>query len=315
MTEIQGVDYSTTAHAGSPSVAALKAAGKKFVGAYAVNDKQPSGRGITRARYEEFAAAGIDVFLYWESSASWMQAGYQAGVVAANNAQANIIANGMPETMPVYFACDWDATPEDQAAIDACLLGCASVLGHERVGLYAGYWPLMRAKQNGRARWFCQTYAWSGGNVLDGIHLYQYDNYGNTIDGTDVDFVVAYQENYGQASKFTGEPEPEGLQPDPIWWKEGAIGPQRRASDGAVALAMLGEVIAARTVPLYRNGAMRKTEIIETWSKGTKGKIVGTYLRPNGLDKKPTPIAFIEVSPGKYARARLSAFHPRWPTL
>lgn len=104
-------------------------------------------------------------------------------------------------------------------------------------------------------------------------------------------------------------------QPDPIWWTPGVdVGPVKRASDGAVALAMLGEVTTDRTVPIYRNAAMRKEDIIETWTHGTTGKIGGTYLRPNGLGKKPTRVAFVQTSDGGWGRARLSAFSPSWPT-
>lgn len=207
---IEGVDYSATAHALSPSVTSLQDYGKRFVGRYIVNDKSPGGRGITAAEYQRMTAGGIEVFLYWESSAAWMAEGFAAGVVAATNAMNNLRAVGMPLEMPVYFACDWDAEPWQQDAIDDCLRGCASVIGLERVGLYAGVYPLRRAMQNGTATWFCQTSAWSGGQILDGIHLYQYA-YNQYIDGTNCDWVRAYQENYGQASKFIEKPDPKPL--------------------------------------------------------------------------------------------------------
>lgn len=208
MTEILGVDYSATASADWDGLAAvLKNSGRQFVGRYAVNDKSPGGRGIAAAEYQAMTAAGIDVFLYWESSEGWMTGGFAAGVVAAVNAQNNITSAGMPHGTPVYFACDFDAAPEDQAAIDDCLRGCASVLGFERVGLYAGYHVLKRSMQNGTARWFCQTSAWSGGMVLGGIHLYQYA-YNQYFAGTNCDLVRAYQEDFGQARKHTDAPPP-----------------------------------------------------------------------------------------------------------
>lgn len=306
---IEGVDYSRTPHAGSPSVAALTAAGKHFVGRYAVNDKSPNGRGITAEEYQRMRAGGIDVFLYWESHEAWMLDGFPAGVVAAVNAENNIREAGMPVNIPVYFACDFDAAPGDQAAIDECLRGCASVLGADRVGLYAGYFPLLRAMQNGSAKWLCQTLAWSGGNLLPQAHLYQYDTQGNYIDGTDVDLVRAYTDNYGQASKFEVPPEPTHPVPDPIWWEPGDIGVQKRESDGALALAMIGEVTASRTVPI-RKSAHSKAQIIERWTIGTKGKIVGTHKAANRQRW-----VFVEVAPGQYGRALWSAFHERFPTL
>ena len=210
---IEGVDYSSTAGSDWAGLAqALKNAGKGFVGRYAVNDKSPGGRGITATEYAAMTAAGIDTFLYWESHAGWMADGYQAGVNAAWNAVNNITAAGMPAGTPVYFACDFDAAPSDQPAIDDCLRGAASVIGIERVGLYAGYHVLKRSKENGTARWFCQTSAWSGGMLMEGVHLYQYD-YNQYVYGTNCDWVRAYTANYGQAAPFTTPVEPEPPKP------------------------------------------------------------------------------------------------------
>src|SRR6478736_5883618 len=204
----EGVDYSSTANADWHGLArTLKAEGKHFVGRYAVNDKSPGGRGIGRNEYEAMAAEGVDVFLYWESSEGWMTDGWNAGVNAAQNAQYNIDNAGIPHDAVVYFACDFDAEPYHQEAIDECLRGAASVIGANRVGLYAGYHVLLRAKQNKSAKWFCQTLAWSGGMLLDGVHLYQY-GFNEYIYGTNCDLVRAYQDNYGQVSKPAQPPEP-----------------------------------------------------------------------------------------------------------
>lgn len=309
---IEGVDYSRTPHALSPSVAALKAAGKHFVGRYAVYDKSPNGRGITAAEYQRMVMGGIDVFLYWQTTTNWMLDGFAAGVAGAQNAQANIIGAGMPPGMPVYFACDFDATPAQQAAIEDCLAGAASVLGFDRVGLYAGYWPLQRAMQNKACRWFCQTSAWSGGMILEGIHLYQYD-YNQYVDGTNCDWVRAYQENYGQASRFVDPVIPEEVapQPSPIWWEPGDDwGPQARTHDGAIAWAFLGEVRAKRDVPL-RKDASPLAEVVHRLKTGDAVRIVGTYKAKN-----KTVWAMLEYAPGKVGRAVLSAFNPyRWPTV
>ena len=36
--------------------------------------------------------------------------------------------------IPVYYACDWDCTAADQAAVNAYLDGAASVTGRARTG-------------------------------------------------------------------------------------------------------------------------------------------------------------------------------------
>lgn len=217
----EGVDYSATGSANWTALAqALKANGKTFVGRYAVNDKSPNGRGITAEEYQALRAAGLDVFLYWQTTTNWMLGGEAAGISGAINAQNNITAAGMPADTPVYFACDFDAEPSHQDEIDACLRGAAKVLGFERVGLYGGRWPITRAMTNKSARWFCQTSAWSGGVIVPGIHLYQYE-YNQWYGGTNCDDVRAYQENFGQAGY--DEPEPVA-KPRPITWEPGDVG-------------------------------------------------------------------------------------------
>jgi hypothetical protein len=203
---IEGVDYSRTAHSNSPSVAALNAMGKNFAGRYAVNDKSPSGRGITAAEYQRLAAGGIDVFLYWEGVAAWMLDGGYAGVLAARNAQANIAAAGMPPETPVYFAHDIDPQPIHFGLVNDCLAGAASVVGAERVGIYGGWLLMEHCAQVGNARWFCQTRAWEYGHGLHpAAHLYQY-GFNAWIDNTNCDLVRAMTENYGQASPTGNQP-------------------------------------------------------------------------------------------------------------
>ena len=218
----EGVDYSATAWSGSPSVAVLRAEGKLFVGLYAVNDKSPAGRGITAEEYARMVAGGIDVFLYWQTTTNWMLDGWPAGVAGAQNAQANMLAAGMPPATPVYFAVDFDAQPHDMAAIDDCLQGAASVLGAERVGVYGGWAVMDHCSNAGTAKWFCQTLAWMYGRGWHPVaHLHQYD-FNAWIDGTNCDLVRATTENYGQAS-LAGDHEEEEVNPYaesvlPDWW-------------------------------------------------------------------------------------------------
>lgn len=204
------VDYSRTASSDWAGLArTLKLTGKAGVGRYVVDDVSPYGRGITAAEYAAMREEGLDVFVYWESSAAWMLGGYSAGVQAAENAVANLKRAGMPESTPVYFACDFDAEPSHQSAIDECLRGAASVIGKHRVGLYAGYHVLKRSRDNGAATWLCQTSAWSGGMLLDGVHLYQYA-YNQYFGGTNCDLVRAYADNYGQANPPRADPPAPG---------------------------------------------------------------------------------------------------------
>ena len=247
------VDYSRTANDDWAGLAqALKAAEKVGIGRYCVNDKSPGGRGIGPDEYEAMTAAGIEVFFYWESSEGWMLGGETAGMSAALNAQTNLNLLFPPTVkVPVYFAADYDFSPEQQPLIDDCLRGCAKVLGADRVGIYGGFYVVRRCAENGTAKWFTQTSAWSRdihGNLLwfDGNHLEQYD-YNHIIHGTNCDDVRAMQANYGQVSKFLKPSKP------PKYAEKKPIpGPTKTQTYGGKAFvrAVGGLTLAKDTAPL-----------------------------------------------------------------
>lgn len=190
----EGVDYRAQDR---PTVGSLRTGDKKFVVRY-ITPPGADNKGLSQAEYDALHAAGIAVVAVYEGAAGDMKKGKAQGIADAKAAQAglkNIV--GLNDYLPIYFACDWDATPGEQATINAYLDGAASVIGRERVGLYAGYYPLKRAVEAGKVTWKWQTYAWSGGQILDGIHLYQYRN-NVTLGGGVVDLNRALKAEYGQ---------------------------------------------------------------------------------------------------------------------
>ena len=102
----EGVDYSTY----PPGGAALKAAGKQFVVRYLADD----WRGLAYQNPNEIAdlkAHGIEIAVVYESAANRMLGGYAAGAVDAVYAQNVLLRRGLPADQPIYFACDFDASP------------------------------------------------------------------------------------------------------------------------------------------------------------------------------------------------------------
>ena len=186
---IEGVDLSYA----RPGGAAISAAGKRFVVRYLTG----AGKALTAAEIADYHAHGLGIALVFESTKGRVLGGVPAGIADATNSVAACTKLGIPQTIPVYFAVDFDAQPGQQAAIDAYLRAAASVLGAARVGVYGGINVINRCHANGSAQWFWQTYAWSGGKVAPFIHLYQYHN-GQKINGGAVDFCRAYRANYGQ---------------------------------------------------------------------------------------------------------------------
>lgn len=230
-----GIDYS---FGSGLTTAQMKAAGVKFVCRYL--DYLPNGKVINSTEAVNLVKAGIEIVLVFESTANRMLGGHAAGVADAQEADRQVKALGFAG-VPVYFACDFDATPGDQAAINAYLDGAASVIGVKRTGIYGGYWPCVRAWQAHKVTYVWQTYAWSGSNVpgnpadRGGVtrHLFQYSN-GRHLGPASVDFDKKRMTDAGQwpRPKVAAPPPPAPKSP-----------PVRRVADGTESL---NAVAAAR---------------------------------------------------------------------
>lgn len=190
----EGIDYSWA----RPGGAAIKRAGKKFVVRYLWPDGM-GGKGLDYGELQDLLAHGLEIVLVYQAGTNTLLGGRSVGVQQAQTAQSEINRLGLPKNSPVYFAADWDASPAQQGAIDDFLRGAASVIGKDRVGIYGKADVMARCMQNKTATWFWQTYAWSGGRVQQGIHLYQYLN-GQNLNGA-VDYCRTSLDNYGQVSK------------------------------------------------------------------------------------------------------------------
>lgn len=188
---IFGIDYAWS----RPSTASMKEAGVKFACRYLSYDE--TGKNLSIVERDRLIGAGIAVVLVWETTASRALSGFDGGASDAREANRQARVLGMPASRPIYFAVDWDAGEAQQARINAYLDGVASVIGRDRVGVYAGYWPLKRALDAGKAKFGWQTYAWSGGRWDSRAQLQQYSN-GRSMGGQNVDFNRAMDADYGQ---------------------------------------------------------------------------------------------------------------------
>ncbi|ARP73902.1 DUF1906 domain-containing protein [Streptomyces pluripotens] len=186
---IPGVDYAWT----HPGGEALQKAGKHFACRYLSTD---ASKNLTRAEADDLAAHEVSSVVVWETTAERALSGKSAGAADAKAAAAQATACGMPSSRPIYFAVDFDATPDDQTAINAYLDGAASVIGVSRVGLYGGYYPVKRALDAGKATWAWQTSAWSGGQWDSRAVIRQGAE--TTINGVSCDLDTALTTDYGQ---------------------------------------------------------------------------------------------------------------------
>jgi hypothetical protein len=189
---IEGVDY---AFPPRPNTAQLAAAGIRFACRYGgpgSSDKQ-----LTLAEAQALNAAGIAIVANAEGSANGLINGFAAGMSWARLAEEHFRACGMPAGRPIYFSVDFDTTSGDWDELDAAMDGAASVIGRERVGVYGEYSIIEHLAANQRARWYWQTYAWSGGRWSAHNHIEQYRN-GVALAGADVDLNRAKTVDFGQ---------------------------------------------------------------------------------------------------------------------
>lgn len=182
-----------------PKPAEIAAAGYSGVIRY-VPYRGDQGKGLTRAELVMLRNTQLEVGLVFESTAGRMFDGRPAGVQDAITSGIALATLGMPETLPIYFACDVDVVDDAQLALVAdYLLGVADVFhGTGRIGVYGDYDVIERCRVGGLATYFWQAAAtsWSNNQLHPYRHILQ-TRTGQTFDGAEVDFNVAYGDDQG----------------------------------------------------------------------------------------------------------------------
>lgn len=217
-----------------PSPAAIKAAGYTGVLRYLSHD--PS-KDITTAELTALRGAGLSVGLVWETTANAAAGGIRQAVADAAAANTQADALGWPKDRPIYYATDFDATPEQVTAYYAALTAAPG----RPVGCYGGIRVVdaMLAAQHCVFGW--QTVAWSAGEVSDHAHIYQRSAPTRPrITGTDAgsyDEDVALKDDWGQCPAPHAPALPWGSPPanlkNPVRWEDptdGALAGWREAS-------------------------------------------------------------------------------------
>lgn len=185
-----GVDYAW----GRPGGAALQAAGLTFAARYLSHD---ATKALDPDEANDLAAHGIWLVVVFEDAAERALDGAAAGAADAQYAAAQAAAAGMPPGRPIFFAVDFDTTPDQQTTVNQYLSGAASVLGAGQVGVYGGFWTVSRALDAGAAAWAWQTDGWSGGQ-WDPRAVLRQPGGTVTIAGVDCDQDTAMVDDFGQ---------------------------------------------------------------------------------------------------------------------
>ena len=184
----QGIDYSSTQSAAVH--ACFHDAGIAFVCRYYDASGGKSAKCLDRNEADALLAAGLQIFTVYETVPT--EVGYFTkgqGSFDALAAKGAAAAAGQPSSHPIFFAVDYDASDADLGgAITDYFNGVDEAMAHAYpLGLYGSY----RSCAFARANWpavphLWQTYAWSNGQKLTGVDLYQYQN-DQSLCGVDVD--------------------------------------------------------------------------------------------------------------------------------
>ncbi len=142
-------------------------------------------------------AHGMSIFALAEGWEDGALDGYHRGVEHATSARDGLAAVGAPGDAPIYFAVDFDWQNWQWQPVAEYFQGAADVIGRARVGIYGGIRVVDWAAEWDVARWFFQTYAWSGGQWSPHNHVEQYNN-GVWTCGGRVDQCRSVKKYFGQ---------------------------------------------------------------------------------------------------------------------
>jgi hypothetical protein len=198
----QGVDFSFD----HPTVAQLRAAGKRFMIRYVYPASQALGtKNLSRVEADSYRANGIRIVSNYESWAGRARDGFAAGQADAGAAHSHHVACGGPTNRPIFFSVDFDTNTSWYDEVDAYFTGVASVLGVARTGVYGEYEIVKHLMDTGRVGpsatrgmfYAWQTYAWSAGQYDERCCLAQ-DRNGVALGSGTVDLDSAHAADYGQ---------------------------------------------------------------------------------------------------------------------
>lgn len=167
------IDYSMA----RPSPGAIKAERYRGVGRY-LSD---SAKGLTRGEADALLAEGLWILPIRESTAKRAADGRAAGVEDVRTAEGIAARLGIPKSVAIFYAVDFDADP---ARVKPYFQGVKATASHP-VGVYGSARVVEAMIDSGLARWAWQTEAWSHGVVSPKAHLLQRapDKHSTTIKG------------------------------------------------------------------------------------------------------------------------------------
>jgi hypothetical protein len=193
--------------AGVISASALRAAGASGAIRY-VSDPRPGGewmkgKPIQLAEARDLYHNGLKIVSCYqygkEATADWL-GGQPAGVKHAQRGWQLHVGAGGSYGAPIYASIDDDPTPQQyREQVAPYLRGWESVLGHQRVGVYANSKTIDWALQDGLGSYFWQ-HNWGSppGYTHPAAHLHQVEIDKQSVAGVGVDINQILKPRVGQ---------------------------------------------------------------------------------------------------------------------
>jgi Domain of unknown function (DUF1906) len=192
--------------AGVISAADLRASGAVGAIRY-VSDRRPGGewmhgKPIQLAEARDLYHAGLKIVSCYQfgkkDNADWL-GGQAAGVRHAQRGWQLHVAAGGSYGAPIYASIDDDPTPDQYRQLVAPYLrGWESVLGHQRVGVYANAPTIEWARQDGLGSYYWQHDWGSKGTLHPAAALHQVEIDKRSVGGVGVDINHILKPNFGQ---------------------------------------------------------------------------------------------------------------------
>lgn len=168
----KGFDAATPLNA--TTAASFKSNGYEFVCRYLV-PAASAWKALTKTEADVIQASGMKIVSVFETTADRALGGRGAGLIDGAIASQCAVDVGQPEGSTIYFAVDFDPTPDQMSAVIAYIKGANDATPNYSTGVYGSYDVVTAVRAAGAASHVWQTYAWSGGKLAD-CQIFQYQN-------------------------------------------------------------------------------------------------------------------------------------------
>ncbi|WP_067667751.1 DUF1906 domain-containing protein [Nocardia miyunensis] len=197
------VDYA----GGVPSAASIRSAGHAGAIRY-VSERRPgaewmAGKPLQAREVDALHAAGLTVvsnYQYGKGPTADWRGGREAGKQCADRGLHLHGVAGGPDSAPIYASIDDNPSPIEFARMIApYLTGWQSVIGNDRLGVYANAPTIALAQAAGLGTYFWQhNWGTPRGFVHPAANLHQFQINKCTLDNISVDLNDILTPNYGQ---------------------------------------------------------------------------------------------------------------------